>query len=51
MPEDKLEKVLTSIGLSMGKRLKIAGRIQESKYQSKLIEKKNILKETDVVII
>lgn len=40
LPEDKLEEVLTSIGLSLGKRLKIARRIQESKYQSMLIEKK-----------
>lgn len=50
LPEDKLEEVLTSIGLSLGKRLKIAKRIQESKYQSMLIEKKR-LTETDVVII
>lgn len=50
LPEDKLEEVLTSIGLSLGKRLKIAKRIQESKYQSMLIEKKRLTK-TDVVII
>lgn len=42
LPEEKLEEVLTSIGLSLGKRLKIARRIQESKYQSMLIEKKKI---------
>lgn len=40
LPEEKLEKVLTEIGLPLGKKLKIAKRIQESKYQSMLIKKK-----------
>lgn len=42
LPEEKLEQVLTVIGLPLGKKLKIAKRIQESKYQSMLIKKKKI---------
>lgn len=38
LSEEKLEKALTDIGLPLGKRLKISGRIQELKYQSTLIK-------------
>lgn len=37
LSDEKLEKALTDIGLPLGKRLRIAERIQESKKQSMLI--------------
>lgn len=46
LPEEKLEKALTDIGLPLGKRLKIAKRIQESKYQCTLIKKIDRRKQT-----
>lgn len=37
LSDEKLEKALTDIGLPLGKRIRIAERIQESKNQSMLI--------------
>lgn len=37
LSDEKLEKALTDIGLPLGKRIRIAEKIQESKNQSMLI--------------
>lgn len=46
LSEEKLEKALNDIGLPLGKQLKIAKRIQESKYQCTLIKEIDLQKQT-----
>lgn len=41
LSDEKLDKALTDIGLPVGKRIRIADRIQESKIQSMLITNYN----------